>query len=86
MNRWTDHEGNEQRVKDCYERNKQLIDLSKQPEEVRADVFQQIYEAQNPTAVDQVGVRFMKFCNKYDLNRLSEHPTDHAKYLNQSYA
>ena len=86
MNRWTDHEGVEQRVKDCYERNKQLIDLSQQPEEVRADVFKQIYEAQNPTAVDQVGVRFMKFCNKYDLNRLSEHPTGHAKYLNQSYA
>jgi hypothetical protein len=86
MNRWTDHEGVEQRVKDCYERNKQLIDLSQQPENVRADVFQQIYEAQNTKAIDQVGVRFMKFCNKYDLVKLSEHPTDHARYLNQAYA
>ena len=86
MNRWTDHEGVEQRVKDCYERNKQLIDLSQQPENVRADVFQQIYEAQNTKAIDQVGVRFMKFCNKYDLVKLSQHPTDHAKYLNQAYA
>jgi hypothetical protein len=86
MSRWTDHEGNEQRVKDCYERNKQLIDLTQQPENVRADVFQQILEAQNTKQIEQVGVRFMKFCNKYDLIKLSQHPTDHAKYLNQAYA
>ena len=86
MSRWTDHEGNEQRVKDCYERNKRLIDLTQQPENVRADVFQQILEAQNTKQIEQVGVRFMKFCNKYDLIKLSQHPTDHAKYLNQAYA
>jgi hypothetical protein len=86
LNRWTDHEGNEQRVKDCYERNKKLIDLSQQPENIRVEVFQHIVEAQNSKKLDQVGVRFMKFCNRYGLTRLSEHPTDHAKYLNQAYA
>ncbi len=85
LNRWTDHEGNEQRVKDCYERNKKLIDLSQQPENVKVEVFQHIVEAQNSKKLDQVGVRFMKFCNRYGLTRLSEHPTDHAKYLNQAY-
>lgn len=85
LNRWTDHEGNEQRVKDCYERNKKLIDLTQQPEEVRAEVFQQIVEAQKQKKIDQVGVRFMKFCNRYSLTRLAENPTDHAKYLNQAY-
>ena len=86
LNRWTDHEGNEQRVKDCYERNKKLIDLSQQPENIKVEVFQHIVEAQNSKKLDQVGVRFMKFCNRYGLTRLSEHPTDHAKYLNQAYA
>ncbi len=86
LNRWTDHEGNEQRVKDCYERNKKLIDLSQQPENIKVEVFQHIVEAQNSKKLDQVGVRFMKFCNRYGLTRLSEHPTDHARYLNQAYA
>ena len=85
LNRWTDHEGNEQRVKDCYERNKKLIDLSQQPENIKVEVFQNIVEAQNCKKLDQVGVRFMKFCNRYGLTRPSEHPTDHAKYLNQAY-
>lgn len=85
LNRWTDHDGNEQRVKDCYERNKKLIDLTQQPDNIRAEVFEQIAEAQNRKKIDQVGVRFMKFCNRYNLTRLAENPTDHAKYLNQAY-
>jgi len=83
--RWTDHNGNEYRVKDCYERNKHLIDLTQQPEEVKVDVFKQIADAQNAKHIDQVGVRFMKFCNKYNLTKLAENPTDHAKYLNNGY-
>jgi hypothetical protein len=83
--RWTDHNGEEYRVKDCYERNKQLIDLTCQPDEVRVDVFNNIAEAQNAKHIEQVGVRFMKFCNKYGLTKLSENPTDHAKYLNNGY-
>ena len=55
LNRWTDHDGNEQRVKDCYERNKKLIDLTQQPDNIRAEVFEQIVEAQNHKKVDQVG-------------------------------
>lgn len=83
--RWTDHNGEEFRVKDCYERNKHLIDLTQQPEEVKVDVFKQIADAQNAKHIDQVGVRFMKFCNKYNLVKLAENPTDHAKYLNNGY-
>ena len=85
MQRWTDHNGNEHRVGDVYERNKQLIDLTLQPDEIRAEVFEQIANAQNSKSIDQVGIRFMKFCSKYSLTRLSENPTDHAKYLNAGY-
>ena len=68
-----------------YERNKKLIDLTQQPEEIRTKVFAEILQAQNPKHVDQVGIRFMKFCAKYGLTKLSEQPTDHAQYLNAGY-
>ena len=85
LQRWTDHNGTEHRVKECYERNKQLIDLTQQPEEIKTKIYKEIYEAQNPKHVEQVGVRFMKFCAKYGLTKLSEQPTDHAQYLNAGY-
>ena len=85
LQRWTDHNGVEHRVKECYERNKKLIDLTQQPEEIRTKVFAEILQAQNPKHVDQVGIRFMKFCAKYGLTKLSEQPTDHAQYLNAGY-
>jgi len=85
LQRWTDHNGVEHRVKECYERNRKLIDLTQQPEEIRTKVFAEILQAQNPKRVDQVGIRFMKFCAKYGLTKLSEQPTDHAQYLNAGY-
>jgi 5'-3' exonuclease len=85
LSKWTDHNGNDQVVKECYERNKQLIDLSKQPDEVRTDVLTEIVRAQNTKNVEQVGVRFMKFCNKYSLEKLAQNPTEHAQYLNKAY-
>jgi len=85
LSKWVDHNGNDMVVKECYERNKQLVDLSQQPDEVRTNVLTEIVKAQNSKAVDQVGVRFMKFCNKYSLDRLAQNPTDHAQYLNKAY-
>tara|TARA_B100001094_G_C18113867_1_gene762784 strand:- start:698 stop:1498 length:801 start_codon:yes stop_codon:yes gene_type:complete len=85
LQRWTDHNGVEHRVKECYERNKKLIDLTQQPDEIKTKIYKEIYEAQNPKHVEQVGVRFMKFCAKYGLTKLSEQPTDHAQYLNAGY-
>ena len=84
--KWTDHLGNENQVKDCYERNRQLIDLTKQPEEVKVDVLKQIADSQKNKGIDQVGIRFMKFCTRHGLTRLSDNPSDHAKYLNQGYS
>ena len=85
LSKWVDHNGNDMVVKDCYERNKQLVDLSQQPDEVKKDILTQIVEAQNSKTVEQVGVRFMKFCNKYSLEKLSQNPTEHAQYLNKAY-
>jgi len=85
LSKWTDHNGNDMVVKDCYERNKQLVDLSQQPDEVRTNILTEIVRAQNSKAIEQVGVRFMKFCNKYSLEKLAQNPTEHAQYLNKAY-
>jgi len=73
LSKWVDHDGKEHRVMDDYERNKFLVDLHAQPEAIVEEMDQTIAQAiAENKAVDQVGVRFMRFCGKYDLNRISE--------------
>jgi len=73
LTKWVDHEGNEHRVIDDYERNKLLVDLHAQPEAIVEELDQTITQAKAENkSIDQVGVRFMRFCAKYDLNKISE--------------
>ena len=85
LQRWTDHNGEEHRVLDDYTRNRHLIDLNAQPQEVKNAVDSAIREQVSHKDIGQVGVRFMKFCGKYELNRISEHATQYGKWLNQTY-
>lgn len=85
LQRWTDHNGEEHRVLDDYTRNRHLIDLNAQPAEIKSAVDSAIQEQISHKDIGQVGVRFMKFCGKYDLNRISEHATQYGKWLNQTY-
>jgi hypothetical protein len=85
LQRWTDHDGNEHRVLDDYMRNKTLIDLTAQPSEVKQQVDQAIHEQISQKDVGQVGVRFMKFCGKHELNRASESAEQYAQWLNRTY-
>lgn len=85
LQRWTDHNGVEQRVRDCYERNKMLIDLTAQPDDIKQKVDQRIRESVRVTTTPQVGVHFMKFCGKYELNKISEQADAYAKWLNTPY-
>jgi 5'-3' exonuclease len=82
LQRWTDHEEAEHRVKDDYERNRQLIDLTMQPEEIKQACTNVMEEAKNKPHVPQVGIHFMKFCSQWNLVRLSENPTEFAEILN----
>ena len=73
LSKWVDHEGKEHRVLDDYERNKLLVDLNAQPEIIIEELDQTIAQAIGDTKqISQVGIRFMKFCAKYDLQRISE--------------
>ena len=85
LQRWTDHEGNEHRVLDDYNRNRELIDLSAQPDAVKQKVDSAIREQISHKDIGQVGVRFMRFCGKHDLQKISEQAEQYAQWLNAVY-
>jgi 5'-3' exonuclease len=85
LQRWTDHNGEEHRVLDDYERNRLLIDLNAQPVEVKQMVDDSIQSMVSHKDIGQVGIRFMKFCGKYDLVKASESAEQYARWLNQTY-
>jgi 5'-3' exonuclease len=82
LQRWVDHEEQEHRVRDDFERNKVLIDLTLQPEHIREGAFSVVQEAMEKSKVSNVGFSFMKFCSTWDLQRMSQNPTEYAEFLN----
>jgi 5'-3' exonuclease len=85
LQRWTDPDGVEHRVLDDYERNRQLIDLTAQPEDIKATVDAAICEQVSHKDIGQVGVRFMQFCGKYELNKCSESADSFGRWMNETY-
>jgi 5'-3' exonuclease len=85
LQRWTDHNGDEHRVLDDYERNRALIDLTHQPQSIKDTVDLDIIQQVSHKDIGQVGVRFMKFCGKYDLVRCSENANSFGSWLNKTY-
>ena len=85
LQRYTDHEGREVRVKDAFERNKTLIDLKAQPQEIKDAVDQRIRESVRVDTVPQVGLHFMKFTGKYDLQKIADNAENYSKWLSASY-
>lgn len=82
LQRWTDHNDVEHRVRDDYDRNRILIDLTAQPDDIKEACRAVVREAVNKPRVSQVGLHFMKFCAKWNLQRLSDAPTEFADILN----
>jgi len=85
LQKWTDHLGVERRVRDDYERNRILIDLTAQPEDIKQQVDTTIHDTVKLDHVPQVGIYFMKFAGKYELNKISEQAETYAKWLNSEY-
>lgn len=85
LQRWIDHEGVEHKVKDDYERNRLLIDLTAQPDDIKQAVDDRIKETLRVEKIPQVGTHFMKFCGKYELEKLAEQPQTYGKWLNSTY-
>jgi 5'-3' exonuclease len=85
LQRWTDHNGQEHRVLDDYERNRILVDLSAQPEEIKALISETIAAGSQPKNLSQVGLYFMKFCGKYDLVKIGDQAQEYAQWLSSQY-
>jgi 5'-3' exonuclease len=86
LQRWVDHNGEEHRVLDDYERNRILIDLTAQPTDVRDKITGTIQTSIDKNKnISQVGVRLMKFCNLYDLKKISDQAQAYAEPLNARY-
>ena len=86
LQRWSDHEGVEHRVIDDYNRNVILCDLTAQPEEIKNLIKETITTATTAEKnIPQVGIRLMKFCAAYDLNKINEQIESYAEPLNARY-
>ena len=83
LQRWTDHEEKEHKVREKYELNKTLIDLRAQPEEYRTKGQIAIYNAKQKPPVSGVGFAFAKFCGLWDLKRISQKADYFTKILNK---
>ena len=86
LQRWTDHEGIEHKVLEDYNRNVKLCDLTAQPAEIKTIIQETInVETSKEKNIPQVGVRLLKFCAEYDLQRISDNVQSYAEPLNARY-
>ena len=85
LQRWVDHNGLEHRVLEDYERNRKLIDLAAQPQDIRDVITETINTNAVPKTVDQVGIRLLKFCNLYDLKKISDSIQQYAEPFQAKY-
>jgi hypothetical protein len=87
LQKWTDHEGVEHRVLDDYNRNCQLCDLTAQPEHIKQLMLECINAEEHKTKnIPQVGIRLLKFCASYDLQKISDQVQSFAEPLNARYS
>jgi 5'-3' exonuclease len=85
LQRWSDHNDQEHKVLDDYERNRTLIDLTAQPDEIKAVVDSAIREQISHKDIGQVGLHFLKFCGKFDLVKLSDQADTVSRWMNETY-
>jgi 5'-3' exonuclease len=86
LQRWSDHEGVEHRVLDDYNRNVVLCDLTAQPVNIKELIKDTIQTATTADKnIPQVGIRLLKFCAEFDLQKVSEQVTSYVDPLNARY-
>ena len=85
LQRWVDHENVEHRVLEDYQRNQILVDLTRQPDDIKAKLDNAIVQQVQKEKKTQVGIHFMRFCGKHKLDRVSQNAQEHSEYLNKAY-
>ena len=82
LQRWVDHKEKEHKVLEDFNRNMTLIDLTRQPDDVKHAMAVTVAEAYDKPPAKMVGAQLLKFCGKYELNRIAEQPDRFAEFLN----
>ena len=87
LQRWVDHEQVEHQVKDKYEFNRSLIDLSMIPDNIKAGCLESIANTIDKAAVPAVsiGMGFLKFCGKWNLPKIGANPEQFMPMLKSKY-
>jgi len=86
LQKWSDHEGVEHRVLDDYNRNVQLCDLTAQPDDIKKLINETIQASKDAEKnLSQVGIRLLKYCGEYDLQKISEQVQSYAEPLSARY-
>lgn len=82
---WEDHNGETVVVKDRFEFNRKLMDLTMQPDYVKVECLEAIMRETEKPRVDQVGIHLMKFCGIWELNNIAKDAQYVATHLNKRY-
>lgn len=87
LQKWVDHEGIEHRVLDDYNRNRLLCDLNNQPDTIKKIINSVISSEDHKSKnISQVGIRLIKFCSEYDLQKINDQAQSYAEPLTARYA
>ena len=85
MEAWLDEE-EKITVAEIFERNVKLVDLTQQPDDVKAKMDEKIVEQVQKEKASRVGVAFLKFCKKNNLVTLAEDARRLGTILQSSYS
>lgn len=87
LQKWIDHNQQEQRVKERYELNRRLIDLSMIPDDIKQQCLEIIAvdtDRKNIPA-PEIGFGFAKFCGKWALKKIGDYSQDFMPMLKAKY-
>ena len=88
LQRFNHHDGTEHKVLDGYNMNTLLIDLSKIPDNIKAECLENIAATtgrKNVPAI-KIGTGFMKFCGRWALNKIGNNSVDFMPMLKSKYS
>jgi hypothetical protein len=85
LSKWTDHEGVDHRVKDDFERNRLLIDLTQQPADLVEKFDATIIGSIVRDSRKQVGLALMRFCNTHGLVKIEKSSGEFSPCLSTVY-
>jgi 5'-3' exonuclease len=85
LQRWVDHNGVEHRVLDDYLRNVTLVDLTAQPNNIKEKIATTIAQGARPLSRPMIGAQFLKFCGRFQLNKMSEQTNQYVSFLEAAY-